>query len=249
MLSGKRVLSWLRPDDVPERMEICSASARPRALVGGLALGLLAGVGSMWLWQPGALVLAPNACAETDEIVALRARANELEEIVAQGDGALANLQVSYSARQQLAEEVQNLTDRYATLDEDLSYALRLVPVGGAQGSLRLERFNIHADPLSARSFRFSVLVGYESGRQPQEFSGTLKFVLTVLRNGKLHELSWPEQGRMAEAEYQQGYLVKTRQWTRKTGTLEVAPGDVLKKVEARLIQNGKLRATAVASL
>ncbi|MDR1647025.1 MAG: hypothetical protein LBR88_03185 [Zoogloeaceae bacterium] len=244
------MLSWFSPDAVPERMEICPASARARALLLGLVLGLPAGAGSMWLWRPmPSLAAASGASAEAGEVMALRTRVGELEEIVAQGDGALVNLQVSYSARQQLAEEVRNLTDRYATLDEDLSYALRLVPVGGAQGTLRLERLNVHADPLSAHSFRFSVLVGYESGRQPQEFSGTLKFILTVLRNGKLHELTWPEQDRMPEAEYQQGYLVKTRQWTRKTGTLEVAPGDVLKKVEARLTQNGSLRATAVASL
>jgi len=226
-----------------ERMEIRPASSRYRALCVGVLVGFVLGVLlSLYLFPS----LPPPV---SEDAVAYEARITELENILAQGDGALTNLQISYSARQQLAEELRDLADRYAALDEDLSYALRLVPVGGPEGGVRLERFTVRADALSAQAFRFSVLVGYESGRRPQEFSGVLQFVLTVSRNGQLTQVNWPKPEQVSESEYQQGYQVNTRHWVRKTGTLEVLPGDVLKKIEVRLMQDNTLRATAAVDL
>jgi len=229
---------WLK------RMEVRPAFSKYRdPLIGFVVGGALSGLLALYFF----LSLPPSM--EVD-VAAYEARIVELENVVSQGDGALTNLQVSYSARQQLAEELRDLADRYAALDEDLSYALRLVPVGGPEGSVRLERFTVRTDALSPQVFRFSVLVGYETGRRPQEFSGTLRFVLTTeSKNGQLTQVDWPKLERMSESEYQQGYQIKTRHWARKTGTLEIAPGDVLKKIEVRLMQGDTQRAIATVTL
>ncbi|MDR2164864.1 MAG: hypothetical protein LBO79_04380 [Zoogloeaceae bacterium] len=234
-----------------DRLEIRPVSSRYVFILAGVLAGMLLGVAA-GLAASGFAPLRgwrDSGKTATQDIDALRARVAELEDVVSQGDGALTNLQVSYSARQQLAEELRDLTDRYAVLEEDLSHALRLVPVGVPEGGARLDRLIVRPDALSTQIWRFSVLVGYESGRQPREFSGTLQLTLTILRDEKPVRISWPNQSRLSGIEYQQGYVVKTRHWARKTGTLELGPGDILKKVEVRLMQGHAQRAVAAVNL
>jgi hypothetical protein len=178
------------------------------------------------------------------DVSTLQARIRELENMLEQGGGAMTNLEVTYSANRQLSEELRILSDNQAVLEDDLSYLLGLVPVGAREGETRLDRLVVWPDAVMDQTYRFSVLVGYESGRKPQEFNGVLKFILTVSRNGKALQLPWPDKSQAGRPEYQ----VKVRHWTRKTGILEIAPGDVLKKVELKLMQGNTQRAVAAVN-
>jgi hypothetical protein len=193
-----------------------------------------------------ALSLFPRErVASLDDVSALRARIADLEKLIDEGEqGTLStNLEVTYSANRQLSETVRLLSDNQAVLEDDLSHALRLVPVGASAGGTRLDRFVIWPDAASAQTYHYSVLIGYESGRNPQEFKGRLQFVLTVSREGKEAQRVWPV------AKERQEYEVSVRHWVRKTGTLETLPGDVLRKVELKLMQGAAQRASATATL
>ncbi|MDR1890525.1 MAG: hypothetical protein LBQ81_14355 [Zoogloeaceae bacterium] len=184
---------------------------------------------------------------EEQNVESLRARLEELEVRATQDDGVLAsNLEMTHSANRQLAGELRVLSDEQTVLKDDLAYFLRLVPVGTREGEVRLDRFVLWpeaaADSGAARRYRYSVLVGYHTGRQTGEFAGTLKFVLTVVHEGQTLQRILPADAKMAA---QPEYQVRTHQWVRKEGVLEIAPGDVLKKAELRLVQANRARAVA----
>lgn len=176
---------------------------------------------------------------EVRDVEALQARLAQLEEQVLQGGGALSSLEMTSSANRLLGDELRALADDHAILKDDLAYFLRLVPVGSREGETRLDRLMLRPEPVVPHRYRYSVLVGYQSGRQPQEFSGALQFTLTVLRNGKEVQISWPERQSSASPEY----AVRTRHWLRKEGVLEVEAGDQLKRVDLKLLQGKAVRA------
>ncbi len=175
---------------------------------------------------------------ETRDVENLRARLAQLESQVLQSGGALTSLEMTSSANRQLSDELRALADDHAVLKDDLAYFLRLVPAGARDGEVRLDRLMLRPDPAVPHRYRYSVYVGYQSGRQPQEFSGTLQFVLTVVRDGREMQLQWPPQRSGVDMS------VKTRHWSRKDGVLEIAPGDRLKRVDLRLLQGKAVRVT-----
>ncbi|MDR3323722.1 MAG: hypothetical protein LBS89_05925 [Zoogloeaceae bacterium] len=203
------------------------------------------GAGMALLLVAGAFFLSPRNPALPQEAATLQARIVHLEQQLEQREATPVEQEVSYSARRQLSEKLGVLTEQQAVLEEDLAYALRLVPVGVPEGGTRLDRLMVWPDAVSNQTYHFSVLVGYTAGRSTQEFNGVLKFTLTVLRDGKTLQLSWPEKNQADHPEYQ----VSVRQWTRKTGELEIAPGDVLKKVELKLLQGNVQRALVTVTL
>ncbi len=181
---------------------------------------------------------------EVRDVEALQERLAQLEMQVVQGGGVLSSLEMTHSANRQLADELRVLAGDHAVLKDDLAYFMRLVPVGAREGEVRLDRLVLRQDPSSPQRYRFSVLVGYQSGRQPQEFSASLQFVLTLVRDGKEVLQSFPERNQEAG-----DLAVKTRHWVRKEGVLELKPGDRLKKAELRLMQGRTLRASTVFTL
>jgi hypothetical protein len=217
-----------------ERLDIQPRFAGYVYALGGALATLLVMLSALYLSR------APENPADVN---ALQARIAQQEKLLEQ-NGTL-DLEITYSANRQLRDELRILADEQAVLEDDLSYLLRLVPVGMPEGGLRLDRLNVWPDPLSAETYRFSVLVGYESGRTPQAFNGVLKFTLTVMRDGKEAQISWPGANQAGRPEYQ----VSVRHWARKTGVLEIMPGDILKKVELKLLQGNALRATATVNL
>jgi hypothetical protein len=212
---------------------------RPRFVGLAYALGGAAVVLSIVLL----LSFFPREQKEAPNVQDLQARISQLEDLLKE-NGTL-DLEITYSANRQLRDELSILADKQAALEDDLVYLLRLVPVGMPEGGLKLDRLSVRQDPLSEETYHFSVLVGYASGRTPQEFKGVLNFTLTVMRDGKEVHLPWPAADQANRPEYQ----IAVRHWVRKTGTLEIMPGDVLQKVELKLLQGNALRATATVDL
>ena len=110
---------------------------------------------------------------EVRDMETLQARLAQLEGQVLQGGGALTSLEMTSSANRLLSDELRTLADDHAVLKDDLAYLLRLVPVGAREGEVRLDRLMVRPDPVVPHRYRFAVLVGYQSGRQPQELSAT----------------------------------------------------------------------------
>jgi hypothetical protein len=183
---------------------------------------------------------------EARDLSLLRARLALLERQV--DGGTLSALEIADSTNRQLSEELRILSAEHAALQDDLAYFLRLVPVGTREGEVRLERLSLRAEPGSTptRRYRYSLMVGYQSGRQPQDFVASLQFVLTVQRSdGKEIQRLWPEGAAAAGPEFQ----VRTRHWQRKEGVVELLPGERLKKIEARLVQGKAVRATSSVTM
>lgn len=191
------------------------------------------------------VLLQASRGAEVRDVETLRERLVLLEQQMVQGDGALTSLEVSNSANRQLTDELRRLADEHAVLQDDLAYFLRLVPAGVRDGETRMDRLVVRPDPLLPGRYRYSLLLGYQSGRQTLEFNGSLQFQLTVVRHGKELRLSLPER-RSADMS---AYQVVIRHWLRKEGVLQLEPGDQLKKVEVKLLQGKSVRSSVMVDL
>lgn len=212
-----------------QRLEV-----RPRLAWYAYALG-----GALAAWALTGLVLALGQwfrAPEVRDVEQLRQRLAQLEAQVVQSGGALTSLEMTASANRQLSDELRVLADDHAVLKDDLAYFLRLVPAGARDGEVRLDRLVVRPDPAAPGRYRYSVYVGYQSGRQPQEFVGTLAFVLTVLREGKEVQLPWPPPRTAVDVQ------VRTRHWARKEGVLQLSPGERLLRAELRLMQGKAVR-------
>ncbi|MDR0528672.1 MAG: hypothetical protein LBG69_03555 [Zoogloeaceae bacterium] len=183
---------------------------------------------------------------EEANVEVLQERVRSLEERLHVSGSALTRLEITRSARLELEAELQNLSGSLASAKDDLAYFLRLVPAGTREGEVRLERFTLRPDANTNNRYHFSVLVGYHAGRQTAGFSGYLSFFLTVERQGQALQFRWPESPQTLESSALQ---VRTYQWERKEGILDLSPNDVLKKAEIRLMQGSTQRAAASVTL
>lgn len=180
---------------------------------------------------------------EVRDMETLQERLSYLEGQLLQGGGALSSLEAAQSTNESLVDELRASVDEQAVLKDDLAYFLRLVPGGVKEGDARLDRLVLRPDPQHSGHYRFSVLVGYHSGRQPQEFSGRLEFTLTLVRGGKELQVVWPgKEGNGSD------FAVTTRHWLRKEGVIPVLPGDVLKRADLRLLQGKTVRASTTVT-
>ncbi|MDR1849467.1 MAG: hypothetical protein LBQ75_05465 [Zoogloeaceae bacterium] len=180
---------------------------------------------------------------EERNVADLQAKVAELQTSLDESGSALTSLEMTRSAKRGLEDELRSISSDLAVVKDDLAYFLGLVPVGTQAGEVQLERLSIRSDPNIEGQYRYSVLVGYNAGRQTIGFTGRLQFLLDVERNGQKVQIVWPdpkESGMLSD------FRVQTHQWVRKEGLISLAPNDVLKKAELLLFQ-GDVRRTATS--
>ena len=202
-----------------------------------------------WIYDAGRAIAGFDSQSSAEKMGALREKVATLEAEVAQLRGvtsaADSNLKVEKAAQQQLAQQVKALEAENAGLKQDLAFFEGLVPEGGVgEPGVRINRLRFDPEG-SGGQYRYRMLLVFNGNKQVREFRGTLQFVLKVQQGGKDVMITAPSESDPNP----QRYRVEIRNFQRVEGVLSVPAGAVLKSVEARLLQDGAVRARQTLNL
>ncbi|QEL64114.1 hypothetical protein OTERR_06380 [Oryzomicrobium terrae] len=212
--------------------------------IGGLLVAFIVGVaGGAWGYAWHSTPRTP-AVALASDLQAWQARVTELEAEVAtlrQSSGtAESSLNIERGAQVQLAQQLRNAERENAGLKEDLAFFEGLVPgAGGAEGGpTRITRLKVERDG-ATNQYRFRMLIAVQTGRGQAPFKGTLEMSVQTRQGDRDVMIKVPSSDAPDVAKYR----LEIRNFLRKEGVFSVPPGAVVTKVEARLVQDGAIKA------
>jgi ElaB/YqjD/DUF883 family membrane-anchored ribosome-binding protein len=225
----------------------------PLKLLGGVvALGVVAAV-AMFTYDYGRRFAGFNQDEVHTELERLRDQLSELtaerDQLARQANESGSNLSIEKSAQQQLAKQVKILEAENNKLKEEMAFFESLMPSTGDNSGVSIR--SLRAQPDAApNTLRYRLLV-MQSGKAPQDFQGQLQLVVNAVHNGKPTTLTFPERGPEAKPSTAQmaQWGVNLRRFQRIEGTVVLPEGTVVKSVQARVLQQGTMRAQQSVTL
>ena len=159
----------------------------------------------------------------------------KFEQEVAQLSGSAAHLerqiQIERAAYADVVKQVRALTEENVTLKEDLAFFQGLMPSGGKEGGVAVNRFIVQNDALPGE-FRYRLLLT-QTGQRGKDFIGRLQFVVNVQRDGRKSVLTLPAE----DEKDARAYKLNFRFYQRVEGTFRVTPGTVVKGMQVRVLE------------
>ena len=92
-------------------------------------------------------------------------------------------LQMERATYADLVKQVKSLTDENAGLKGDLAFFESLMPSGGKEGGVAVNRFLVQNDALPGE-YRFRLLLT-QTGQRGRDFTGNLQFVVNLVEGNK----------------------------------------------------------------
>ena len=160
---------------------------------------------------------------------------SKLEQEVAQISGNLAQIerqmQIERATYADLVKQVKTLTEENASLKEDLAFFQTLMPSGGKEGGVAVNRFMVQNDALPGE-FRYRLLLT-QTGQRSKDFQGRLQFVVNLQQDGKKSVMTLPAE----DDKEARGFKLNFRFYQRVEGTFRVTPGTVVKGMQVRVLE------------
>lgn len=206
----------------------------------------LAGAGAMWAYE-GRLD-TPRAGSDNahERLQAYKEKLDKLtaehESMSATANAAESQLNIERSAQKQLAEQVKSLVAENTRLKEDLAFFESLLPNATGPAGIAIRRLKV--DQIAPNQLRYRLLI-MQGGKGDRRFTGTLQLAVTTLQDGKSAMMTFPE-GIPAE---QQKFKLNFMHYQRVEGVLTLPEGAQTKLVQARVLENGQVRAQLSANL
>lgn len=166
----------------------------------------------------------------TDTIESQQRELSELRAKVAQAER---QLQIEHATYSDMEKQVKSLSGENASLKEDLAFFQSLMPVGGRDGALTINRFRLEPETLPGE-YRYRLLL-VQTGLRVNEYRGRLEFVLSLQQGGRKVVLTLPSQQDKNVKEYQLSFKF----FQRIEGTFRVSPDAVVKSMQVRVFENG----------
>ena len=161
----------------------------------------------------------------------------KIQQEVAQMRGELAQserqLQIERATYADLVKQMKALTEENAVLKEDLAFFQTLMPSGGKEGGVAVNRFLVQNDTLPGE-YRYRLLLT-QTGQRSKDFQGSLQFVVNLQQDVKKIVMTLPAEGDKAEKSFKLNF----RFYQRVEGTFRVAAGAVVKSMQVRVFENG----------
>jgi hypothetical protein len=173
-----------------------------------------------------------------------------LQQELAQARGQLAQgerqLQMERATYADLVKQMKALTGENATLKEDLAFFQTLMPSGGKEGGVAINRFLVQNDALPGE-YRYRLLLT-QTGQRSKDFQGSLQFVVNLQQDNKKVVMTLPAE----DDKDSRGFKLNFRFYQRIEGTFRVASNAVVKSMQVRVFESGsrepRLTQTANAS-
>jgi len=208
-----------------------------RWAVAALVLGFSAAI-ALWAFEFGKSIAGLDRDAK-EELVRLRSEAARLrsdsERATSVANTAESLLKTERATQERLAQQVRQLESEKQSLQADLGFFERLLPVVGEGLQLRA----LQAEVKGPGELRYQLLV-MQNGKVSADFAGRYDVFLSGQLEGKAWTMSLPGGPKP----------LQLRQYARVEGMINHPAQAVIKTVEARITDSrGTLRATQTVRL
>jgi len=196
-----------------------------------------------WIYDTGRRYAGFDHKESEQELSALRGKVLELEKELGQlrsvADASESNLQIERTAQQQLTRQVKSLEEENARLKEDMAVFENIALAEGKEGGVSINRLQVAPDVVPGQ-YQYRMLVVLQMGKKSHEFKGSYQLVVNLQQGGKNAMITFPDQG----APNPQQYAISLKYFRHFDGTFKISPYARIKSVEARLMQDGTLKAS-----
>lgn len=200
----------------------------------------------MWAYEAGFDTPRTGSDNAHEQLQAYKEKLDKLtaehESMSATANAAESQLNIERSAQKQLAEQVKSLVAENTRLKEDLAFFESLLPNATGPAGVAIRRLKV--DQITPNQLRYRLLI-MQGGKGDRRFTGTLQLAVTTLQDGKSAMMTFPE-GIPAE---QQKFKLNFMHYQRVEGVLTLPEGAQTKLVQARVLENGQVRAQLSANL
>ena len=170
----------------------------------------------------------------------------EIDKLRSLATQAERQLEIERAMHGDVAKQVKALLEENATLRDDLAFFQSLMPAGGEEGTVSVNRFRLDPSGMPGE-YRYRLLLVH-SGQKAKEFRGSLQLVLNVVEGGKVTAVTLPQPSERGAKEFQLNFKF----FQRVEGTFRVAPNAVVRSFQVRVFETGsnapKLTRTLKAS-
>jgi len=167
-----------------------------------------------------------------EKVAALESELSQVRNIANVSDS---NLRIERAAQEQLSKQVKALEAENLRLREDLAIFESMAKEGLSDTGPSISRLSV--SPGDGGSYHFRLLVARQAGKKDRDFHGSYQLVLNIQRQGSNAMMTLPK------AEEADRYQLVFRHFRRVEGNFSIPADARLVAVEARLIQNGVIKA------
>lgn len=193
-----------------------------------------------WIYDAGRRFAGFDQSQSGEKLVELQSEIlhlrQELAEVTVVADSSAARLKVEATAQDRLAIAVRNLEEENARIKSELAVFESLAGNEQAIPSISISRFEVLGSG-EPRLFKYRFLATKSGSGGERNFKGRLELVLSV-RNGDQLDIV-TQSGKDGELSYPLQY----RFFKRVDGKFFVPGQGILEAVEARLLEDGQIRA------
>lgn len=196
-----------------------------------------------WIYDAGRQFAGFDQSASESELTALRERTaklqTELESVRKVANSSESRLHIESTTQERLAAQIKTLEEENTRLKADLAMFENLAGWQAEEAGLAMSQLQISpAD--AAGAYHYRLLLIQARDKKQQEFRGELQLVATVQRGREtvIMPLLITDGGSTGL------YKVNFRHFRRLEGIFNVATGMRIQRVEARLMQDGVVKAS-----
>ena len=215
-----------------------------------LSVVLLSGVSlalAGWIYDAGQRFAGFYQGASEHEIAGMRERIAQLEADLENArkvaNSSESRLRIESTSQEQLTAQIRTLEEENTRLKSDLATFESLA--GGQVGDSGLAISRLQILPSGDGQYRYRLLLAQTGDKKDKEFNGMIQLIATVQRGKETVMMQFPAAGDPAASQYQ----VNFRYFRRLEGTFKVAAEARILRVEARLIQDGVVKANQSVAL
>lgn len=200
-----------------------------------------------WIYDAGQRFAGFHQGASEHEIAGMQERIAKLEsDLLAArkvANSSESRLRIESTSQAQLTAQIMALEEENTRLKSDLASFESLA--GGQVGNPGLVISRLQIIPGSGGQYRYRLLLAHTGDKKDKEVKGLVQLIATVQRGKETVMMQFPAAGDPAASQYQ----VNFRYFQRLEGSFKVAAESRVLRVEARLIQDGVVKASESLTL
>ena len=164
-----------------------------------------------------------------DQLAKLMVENAQLTDKVAKYES---EIQIEQASNQATAEQLKNMTDENARLQEDLVFFQNLTSASGKAGEMGIHRLTLERDKMPGEYNLRMLLV--QSGQRAKIFNGSYQLVATVVENGQSTTHVFPQE-ESGNAQFKLSF----RYYRRVEQSIQLPPDAQLESVQVRIFEQG----------